>query len=278
MVLQRRFPWYPEHFPEELKADRAWVCCDASKIPLIAGTRRRASHSDPRTWRSYATAQGALRTHPERYAGVGRVITAPYVGVDLDGVRDPSTRELSPGALAILRELSSYCEVSPSGEGVKVWVRATLPRSYRKPGLEVYAARRYFTCTGAFLGQFSLGIEERQAELEELVAREFPRPKTHRDHTDYQGPAVGLDEYLEHVEVLGEVPDSAGLKLAIVCPWLSQHTNQDRSGTYVGRYAEGGPWFRCWHSHCDGRTWREFRNALRIRAKKLRLIHKGVYA
>ena len=175
MLLPKRFPWYPEYVPEELKAGRVWVCwsyLDGTKVPLIAGTRRRASHSDPKTWRSFTTACKALGEHPERYAGVGRVITHgdPYVGVDLDAVRDPTTRELSTEAVETLRRLDSYSEVSPSGEGVKVWVRAALPRSHKKAGLEVYCGRRYFTLTGAFLGRYPWRDEERQAALDELVA------------------------------------------------------------------------------------------------------------
>jgi hypothetical protein len=284
MVLPTRSAWYPEHIPDELKQGRVWVCWeerDGTKRPLTAGTKRLASHSDPKTWRSYATACRALATHPERYAGVGRVITEgdPYVGVDLDAVRDPVTRELSSKATAILGRLDSYGEVSPSGEGVKVWVRAALPRSHKKPGLEVYASRRYFTCTGAFLGQYSLRVEERQAEIEELVSREFPTTFRRTESSQpYDGPPVELDRYLGAVRVLGEVPDSAGVKLAIICPWVEEHTNQDRSGTYVGRRSGGGCWFTCWHSHCSSRGWPEFRRYVRLKAKKLRLIRKGVYA
>jgi hypothetical protein len=285
MELPTQLPWYPEYVPDELKQGRVWVCWeerDGTKRPLIAGTRRLASHSDPKTWRPFATACKALAEHPNRYAGLGRVITegGPYVGVDLDAVRNPTTRELSSKAVATLRRLDSYSEVSPSGEGVKVWVRADLPRSYRKPGVEVYAARRYFTLTGAFLGQFSLRVEQRQLQLEDLVHKEFPQPSSSSAgrHTDYQGPPVELDEYLDGVQVLGKVPDSAGVKLAVVCPWVEQHSNQDRSGTYVGRRADGGLWFACWHSHCASRGWTEFRRYVRLQAKKIRLIRKGVYA
>jgi hypothetical protein len=283
MVLPNGFPWYPEHIPEELKAGRVWVCWqvrNGTKVPFIAGTDRRASHSDPETWRYYATACQALARHPDRYAGVGRVITEgdPYVGVDLDDVRDPATRQLSSRALEFLRKLDSYAEVSPSGEGVKVWIRADLPRSYRKPGLEVYRARRYFTTTGAFLPQFSAAVEERQAEIAQLVANEFPDSTRPSKPGQYHGPPVELDPYLEFVEVLGEVPDGLGCKFAIRCPWIDQHSGADPTGTYVGVRENGGAWFFCWHSHCASRGWREFRGALSKRAKKLRLIRKGVYS
>src|SRR5215213_2823704 len=190
MVLSQRFRVYPEHIPRELRAGPFWVCWDlrdSTKVPLIPGTDRLASVSDPKTWRSFAVACRALAGHPDRYAGVGRVFAEgdPYVGVDLDGVRDPATHELSARGLATLRELASYSEISPSGAGVKIWLRAELGRSYRKPGVEVYRARRYFACTGAFLGQFPLRVEERQAQIERLVAREFPERQTRCQRSPY---------------------------------------------------------------------------------------------
>jgi hypothetical protein len=266
---------YPEHIPRELRAGPFWVCWDlrdSTKVPLVPGTDRLASVSDPKTWRSFAVACQALAGHPDRYAGVGRVITEadPYTGLDFDGVRDPATRELSSRALHALRRLDSYSEVSPSGTGVKVWVRADPPRSYRKPGVEVYRARRYFATTGAILAQFSPRVEERQAEVERLVAREFPKRQTRSQSSPYEGPPVELEPYLEQVEVLGELPDGLGRKFAIVCPWVEEHASGDRSGTRVGRRHGGGCWFHCDHAHCAGRTWREFRRKVG-RSRTLRI-------
>ena len=282
MVHRTALPWYPEHIPEELKVGRCWVCCDAQKVPLIAGKRKRASCSDPATWRSYDAAVRALERHPERYAGVGRVISAedPYVGVDLDRVRDPVSRELSSEALGILRELSSYSEVSWSGRGVKTWVRSSLQRSYRKAGLEVYRGGRYFVLTGQFLPQFPLDIKHRQDVVDDLVAREFPQRPERNYSEPYDGPRVALVEYLDGVEVFGEAPDGKGLKLRILCPWHREHTHAPETGTYIGQFDDGGPYFICHHAHCAHRTWRDFRRATRInkfRVRKLELIKKGLY-
>jgi len=75
----------------------------------------------------------------------------------------------------------------------------------------------------------------------------------------YDGPELELAQFLEGVEVLGEVSDGLGKKLAIVCPWIEEHSGGDRSGTFVGHRADGGLWFHCNHQHCQGRTWRDFR-------------------
>jgi primase-polymerase (primpol)-like protein len=83
---------------------------------------------------------------------VGFVVTAthPFAGVDLDHCRDPETGKVALWAADIIRRLDSYTEVTPSGAGVRIWVRATLPPGGRKKGrIELYDRDRYFTITGA---------------------------------------------------------------------------------------------------------------------------------
>jgi hypothetical protein len=284
MVLPKRFPWYPEFVPDELKFGKFWVCCDRAKVPMIAGTSHRASSTNPKTWRSFKEACRAYNAGS--HAGVGRIVAqnaGGFVGIDLDHVRDPETRIIDERALLILQDLDSYSEVSPSGEGVKIWIRARLDRSYVKDGLEIYRGGRYFVTTGQFLSQFPPYIAERQYEIDELVRREFPRREPSQMSrlagTSYDGPSVDLDPFLNSgvVDVLGQVPDGQGVKFQIICPWAHLHSTGD-TGTYVGKYHDGGPWFRCWHSHCLGRrTWQDFRRAVVLKAKKLRLLNKGIY-
>src|SRR5215211_5147015 len=96
-MLPYQFPFYPDHIPRELRSGRYWVCCDRDKVPLVPFERFGASSTNPATWREFDEAAAALEAYPSRYAGVGRVIAHgdPYVGVDLDGVRDPDTRKIS---------------------------------------------------------------------------------------------------------------------------------------------------------------------------------------
>ena len=120
--------------PDELKTLRQWVVyrlilrdgCWA-KVPFDPRTLRPARTNDPRTWSSFdrALAQyGAGRAD-----GVGFVFSRydPYAGVDLDGCRDPVSGEMAQWATRILEQLNSYAGVWPSGTGVKVIVRGSLP-------------------------------------------------------------------------------------------------------------------------------------------------------
>lgn len=263
-----RFEHHPDNVPDELKTDETWVCCDENKVPLIAtlsGAVYAASSTDPATWRSHEEAYEAWLENEWSYAGVGCVIRAEegLVGVDFDKCLDPETGELTPWAAQAIDRLDSYAEVSPSGTGVKVWVKApTITRAHVKPGLEIYPRGRYFTVTGLVLGE-TREIARRDEELEAIVAEEFPR--VDRDRTAYDGPkrAPDLLDYLEkaNVEIFSERSDGTAERVySIRCPWFEEHTGGDESGTRVGQYPDGATFFRCEHAHCrEVREWPQFK-------------------
>jgi hypothetical protein len=88
------------------------------------------------------------------------------IGVDLDSCRAPQTGDIAPWAAQVIERLASYCEVSPSKTGVKIFALASdLPamqallggkagRAFKRsgaahpPAIEVYVSHRYFTVTG----------------------------------------------------------------------------------------------------------------------------------
>src|SRR5438445_564404 len=121
-----------ESIPDELKARDQWLNWrraardgKPTKIPYASKTGVNASVTDPSTW---ATFEEALAACPN-YDGAGYVLTPddPYTGVDLDRCLDPATGKLDPWARSIVDQLHSYTEVSPSGEGVRIFVRGSLP-------------------------------------------------------------------------------------------------------------------------------------------------------
>jgi primase-polymerase (primpol)-like protein len=153
--------------PDELKELLRWVVWllelrdeKWTKVPYHVDTGRRASTTDPSTWSTFARAFAAYHVGlhdpgARRYDGIGFVFTAqdPYAGVDLDKVLDPTTGVLKPWARKIIEFLDSYTEVSPSGTGVKIFLRAKVPSGRRVVTLdgsriEMYDQARYFTVTG----------------------------------------------------------------------------------------------------------------------------------
>ena len=87
--------------------------------------------------------------------------------------------EIAEWAWAVICELNSYTEISPSGTGVKIWVKGNLPVGARNRTklasgeIEIYSRGRYFTVTGRHLPNTPTEITERQVELDSLHARIF---------------------------------------------------------------------------------------------------------
>lgn len=69
---------------------------------------------------------------------------------------------------------------------------------------------------------------------------------------DYYGVALRS----EPREVTG------GWQIEIECPWTAEHSSETRRDTVVSFIAGIGNGFKCFHSHCAERRWREFRAEL----------------
>jgi putative DNA primase/helicase len=141
-----------------------------TKVPLTI-TGALASSTDPTTWSSFQDCADAfVRCVGD---GLGFVFTpgGGYFGIDLD--KCISSTGLFTHALRIVRELTSYTERSPSGEGLHIIGRGKLPPGRRrKDGIEMYDQDRFFTVTGDVWGGLD-SIEDRTAEVAALHARVF---------------------------------------------------------------------------------------------------------
>jgi hypothetical protein len=85
----------------------------------------------------------------------------PFVGIDLDGCRDPDSGAVESWAQAVVERFPTYCEVSPSGTGVHLILEGTLPPGGRKRGpVECYESGRYFTVTAQALNGAAIGAVE----------------------------------------------------------------------------------------------------------------------
>ena len=82
--------------------------------------------------------------------------------------------ELEDEAQRILNTLRSFTEISVSGSGLHIVVKAKLPGDSRHPaGIGLFDHARYFIMSGNHYPGASFKIEERQAEIEELYAELF---------------------------------------------------------------------------------------------------------
>lgn len=149
--------------PGELKKRKQWVnwrsierSGKATKVPFQPDGRP-AKSSDPRTWSTFESLADGL---------IGFVFAQddPYIGIDLDGCRNPETGKLDEWAREIVLRFGSYAEVSPSETGVKIFAISDsiwkaknkveldgAGHGGKKPGIEVYDCGRYFAVTGKAL-------------------------------------------------------------------------------------------------------------------------------
>jgi len=138
-----------DNIPDELKELDQWVVYNSTKFPINVRTGKKAEVDNPNTWASFEEAREAVLSG--KYKGVGFVLTEddPYVIIDLDHVIDPDTGEIQPWAQTIIDRMHSYTEVSQSGTGIHIIVRAKKPGGKCKHGnVEIYDHKRYFGLTG----------------------------------------------------------------------------------------------------------------------------------
>jgi len=180
-----------ENIPDELTQKRQWVNwklvnrAEGGKPtkPPYHPNGNLAKTDDPTTWSHFVTAKAAAN----KFDGVGLVLTRddPYVGIDFDHCRCPAfdgvDPEISGGLEMVLpeiadhiRKLNTYTEVSPSGKGIRLFLRGSLPVDGKRKGpIEVYQSGRYMTITGHILDEFPRSIEPREMEVDAFYKAVF---------------------------------------------------------------------------------------------------------
>ena len=172
--------------PQELISNHQWIVWrselddkgEPTKVPYRSDFRSKASSINPADRSTFADARIACERFPEFGLGFVLADSDPFVCIDVD-VKEGQT--LTDKQREILdRFASTYIEASPSGRGYHIWVRAALPQGHptvlNEAGekvCEVYSRARYMTVTGAQCIVGDRNIEERQADVEALLAA-FP--------------------------------------------------------------------------------------------------------
>jgi len=196
----RDFP--TTRLPAELVSARAWVCWRNEDVPnKKGGTRRtkvlyrpsapsrRAKTDDPSTWATHDEALAVYLNRldgppGQRFDGIGFVVPvgAGIVGVDFDKVLDADGRiaDWARPMIAACIAAGAYGEPSPSGTGLKFWLRGSMPgdkgrrrslgEGRGRPGVEIYPERRFFTVTGRYLWSDSRVIGDGQAAVDMALA------------------------------------------------------------------------------------------------------------
>ncbi len=193
----------PEKIPAELRELNQWVCWQykkrkgtETKVPINAATGYEADCTDHRSFSSFESALKRLDEN-SNLNGVGFVFSDddPYVGIDSDDCIQDG--QFSESALNLLQRFpQSYAEISPSGQGLKLWIKGKLPisdepdkngkrrtgRKNPKLGVEAYCRGRYFTVTSQRIEHLQSGrdpkepsaVRDHNDELQKWFAESFP--------------------------------------------------------------------------------------------------------
>lgn len=202
----KKNPYNFNEIPTELKSLPQWILWKVekrnnkpTKVPYQV-TGEMAQANNRRTWSTFAT---AVKFYLEGdYDGIGFVFSRQdnYIGIDIDKcVVDGKTNVFST---EIIDTLDSYTEFSPSGKGIHIIIKGSLPQSVlgtgrknTKHGLEIYSYGRFFTFTGN--RENSNDVYDRTEELAEVFEQYF-------DDSDIQGRVNLADFEKDEIKISNE--------------------------------------------------------------------------
>ena len=224
-----------ENIPASLKQERRWCVWqrelnskgEFTKKPMRADRPKIGfSKTTLSQWRDFPTALSAYERE-EKIDGLGFVCGGGFVALDFDECCDEFTRELSEPVAEMVARLNSYTEYSPSGRGVRVFVRGTLAgKSIAKKGqgIEIYSDDNYVTVTGFRVPGTPAELAEGGAYLAELYQKAAGTPAK-------QAPPRPSRQTAQH----NELSDSELLTLATASS--SGHKITSLLAGNVGSYA-----------------------------------------
>lgn len=184
--------------PQELKNAPHWILWRSeirngkkTKVPYQINGEM-AQSNNKRSWSTFPT---IIKFYEQGgYDGIGFMFSKddPFVGIDIDHcIQEGALTDLAEDVIEIL---NSYTEYSPSGDGIHIIAKGTLPlkgpgtgRKNVDLGLEVYRHGRYFTFTGDCLEQKN--VEDRTDELKvlfEKYLKEKPKPEKKQSTTSFE--------------------------------------------------------------------------------------------
>jgi hypothetical protein len=279
--------------PAELRA-QPWVLWRAApnpdkpekprKVPYQIGDPvQKASSTNRATWGAFWDAVDAYalltgrRRDPDPglgpLAGIG-VVLAPEAGIvciDLDRVLDGAT--LDPRAARVVTQFHSWTEISPSGTGLHIFVKGTVPEALKGEQFEAYHRDRFIAITGHQWPGIPDHLVDGQRLLDRLVGIARAKQEPARPYT---GPVIPPPDdlggaLLAKVQAWGLAVTGSlkrwqdGFLLELVrCPWAEVHSTGP-AGAAVMIRASGAFDFTCLHAHCHGRGWRDLRAVLETR-------------
>jgi len=142
-----------ENIPVEMRAFPQWVgwryedrdAPKPTKVPYSVDGFM-AKVNDPLTWATFG--EVLLKAKAGIFDGIGFVLTEqdPFAFIDLDDTKGDA--ELIAKQMEIYNEFVSYAERSPSGKGLHIIIKGSIPSGRKRSSIEIYSNLRFMTMTG----------------------------------------------------------------------------------------------------------------------------------
>lgn len=204
-------PPSPENIPATMRQAKRWAPWRAEwneskqkyvKIPHRAERPEFGlSNKSAVGWVTFDQAMAAYRAVPDKFAGVGYLMTGPHgvTGVDLDHCVEGG--QVAPWAQEVAAKLDSYTEISPSGTGLHIMVAGDVPVDWMNhdQGIEVYGgnAARFLCVTGCRIDGSPLELRApRVGALDALAGQYRKAEKSTADVEDLHLPDLLPEELL----------------------------------------------------------------------------------
>jgi len=172
-----------ENIPGEMKQFPHWIMWKAEKrgdrlekVPYspkqqtVNGEETTAKWNDKNIWLSFEEVKAAYQTG--RYDGIGffpNQDNSIYV-LDIDGTTDHEYHEHLKHA--------TYCEYSPSGNGIHVYMAGEKPKNHSKNNsqkdMELFSLTGFVTVTGHATGEIDY-VNDMDSHLDKLIVQDFPK-------------------------------------------------------------------------------------------------------
>lgn len=224
-------------YPIEFTERNQWLKWryDNGKCPYQNG--HRVDYTNPNYWLSYHTIDNSDK--------VGFVLSEsdPYAVIDLDDCINENG--VHPVARAILRKADSFSDISVSGSGIHIYIKAELPdgiktvqselpadSDYPEAKIEAYDRKRFIVISGQKIADSPHSIKPRQGLLTELVEKYGPDPserkrtQTEASHTD-SGDPIDLSN------------DRVATARAILRDFYTDSWTTNRAQSYLNRLIDG---------------------------------------
>jgi putative DNA primase/helicase len=147
-----------ENIPEELK-EQPWAVWRAerrkgdfekfNKAPRNPNIGVKIGSNNQLNFGTFEQAERAYKNGS--YTGVGLLLTGNgIIGIDIDNLEDAIEKDINLKSwIKNARKIGAYCEKSPSGKGLRLFVKGNLKRAGCKyTNLEIYSDKRFLTVTG----------------------------------------------------------------------------------------------------------------------------------